>query len=248
MLGFNAYMASLMMEVTLCVKEVELGVDETNDTQDNPDDAFRGSDDDSQLDAEGEAGGEAADVANLMQRTGFNTRLLRPGRYEDRDDKFGLLLEAFVVALEKLLEPRRSSSAARMNRQLIQRCGRQGGDLLGNANAEALRAALVVFSGGQLEPLSALAEEWLEYWWTVLTPHLGAEASGSGAGSGDIGDTELSMVDRALQEERDMEEAKRQSREAADLERARAEVENGGGQYGLPGGPSGLPGTPATTT
>ena len=131
-------MASLMMEVTLCVKEVELGVEEANATQDDPDEAVEESDAESQPSGEGEAKDDVADVANLMQRTGFNMRLLRPGRYEDRDDKFGLLLEAFVVALEKLPEPRRSSSAARVNRQLIQRCGRQGGDLLGNANAEAL--------------------------------------------------------------------------------------------------------------
>ena len=232
----------------------------------------KGTNQDAEAESQTEAKSKTARRVRFPSRDersdmGFNMRLLRPGRYEDRDDKFGLLLEAFVVALEKLPEPRRSSSAARMNRQLIQRCGRQGGDLLGNANAEALRAALVVFSEGQHEPLSASAEEWLEYWWTALTLHLGAGASDSGAasstapararvvdldsqGSGDgrttenasataaagvgtgmwdapdIGDTELSLVDRALQEERDMEEAKRQSREEASLARARAEVES----------------------
>ena len=175
-----------------------------------------------------------------MQRAGFNMRLLR----------FGLLL---VVALERLPEPRRSSIAARMNRQLLQRCGGHGGELMDNANAEALRAALVVFSDGPQEVLPAQGEEWLEYWWTVLTPHLGAETHDSGAtsststagvrpsptlressgrsgdgnlGSAGHGDTELNVVDRALQEERDMEEAKRRSGEEARPEQVRAEQDS----------------------
>ena len=37
-MGFNSYMASLMMEVTLCAKEVELGVaGETNGTDETRD-------------------------------------------------------------------------------------------------------------------------------------------------------------------------------------------------------------------
>ena len=42
LLGFNAYMASLMMEVTLRIKEVELGVmDEANGTQESPEGTSR---------------------------------------------------------------------------------------------------------------------------------------------------------------------------------------------------------------
>ena len=103
---------SLMMEVTLCLRDSEAGASTDHDTNG---------------DAKGTLRDEDELSSALVQRGVFNRLMLRRASAGSgcvhQGKRFGMLLATFVAALERLREPQRTSVAARMKRQLAQRCG-----------------------------------------------------------------------------------------------------------------------------
>ena len=182
LLGFNGYMASLSMELTLCVKEVE--DDNRPEYGEDPEDEDEAGNGTAVAVTEGDregAGTDHEDDANLVQTGLFNKDLLRPSQRATDAGKFGLLLEPFVV--ERLQEFKKAAVAARMLRQLRQRCEGDTQGVMVDGNAQALQAALVVFSDGPQDRLTSSEEAWMEYWWTVMNDHLQPENTGGAASS-----------------------------------------------------------------
>ena len=163
-LAFNGYMASLTMELTLCVKEVEV---------DQP-----GWQEDREQEEEGanvtepglvQADEQEVDDHAMVHRGVFNKQLLLPSQVATSAGKFSMLLEAFVGAFKKLSDGKKAAVAARMLRQLKQRCECDSRGVLVDGNAQAMQAALEVFSEGEAGRFTEQEEKWIEYWWMVMS-------------------------------------------------------------------------------
>ena len=89
------------------------------------------------------------------------------------------------MALEKISACKRAAIAGRMLRQLKQRCECDASGVMVDGNAQALQAALVVFSEGDKEQLTAGEEAWIEFCWTVMNDHIHLNADNGATSSQD---------------------------------------------------------------
>ena len=97
-----------------------------------------------------------------------DTNLLQTGR---SNRVWGMLLETFAVALQKIRDEDRPHVAAEMLGWLHDEYGPSS---MLSVAAQALEAALVVFGeGGRRGGVVAKEQRsWLQHWWNLLQPHL----------------------------------------------------------------------------
>ena len=96
------------------------------------------------------------------------TNLMQTGR---SNRAWGMLLETFAVALQKIRDEDRPHVAAEMLGWLHDEYGPSS---VLSVAAQALEAALVVFGeGGRRGGVVAKEQRsWLQHWWSLLQPHL----------------------------------------------------------------------------
>ena len=156
-MGLNAFVSTMMMDLTTCIRDVELEVDGgQTEHSDNGDHVEK-------------------DETGLMQK---QWRLRPTDKTDLPASSFPMLLQTFAAALDRLTPRARRAVAQAMQRQLVGACGRA----LAN-NAQALEALLVVHGDGDGEVLDPADDGWLRMWWSLLLPHLGTEGADATASS-----------------------------------------------------------------
>ena len=127
-------------------------------------------------DEESDAGTEEEDNMMTMQlwhelKDGDEGALMQTFA-ESNHPVYGMLVETFVVALQKHDERERANIAAHMLKLL--RDGARNGTASMSEQAETLEAALVVFSEGASTTVlgSSAHSDWVKHWWNLLAPHL----------------------------------------------------------------------------
>ena len=132
-------------------------------------------------DEESDAGTEEEDNMMTMQlwcelKDG-DERALMQTFAESNHPVYGMLVETFVVALQKHDEKERANIAAHMLKLL--RDGARNGTASMSEQAETLEAALVVFSEGASTTVlgSSAHSDWVKHWWSLLAPHLARDGA-----------------------------------------------------------------------
>ena len=127
-------------------------------------------------DGESDAGTEEEDNMMTMQlwhelKEGDEGALMQTFA-ESNHPVYGMLVETFVVALQKHDERERANIAAHMLKLL--RDGARNGTASMSEQAETLEAALVVFSDGASTTVfgSSAHSDRVKHWWNLLAPHL----------------------------------------------------------------------------
>ena len=195
-MGLNAFLSTVLMDATMCIRDVEL-----SHLQD-------GSSDE-------ETRREEPDETAMMQRQW----VAREGRTgANPQDDFSMMLQTFASALERLPSGRRAASARMMRRWLAQSCGRALAE-----RAEALDALLVVHGDGHQSESDEGDQGWLQMWWNLLQPKLEMAGSDPAASSSTAGSRQRGPVAAKPQAVVDLDTAAR--RAAAVAAKAKADAQ-----------------------
>ena len=111
-MGLNAFLGTALMDVTMTIKDAELSCENGTSSQEGDE----------------EAGAEDDDVM-MMQRQKTTPRPShQPQGQAGQPRQFGLLLQTFASALQRLPDQQRGQVARTLKRWLAQECGQRLGD------------------------------------------------------------------------------------------------------------------------